>query len=62
MGRDEGRAEAWAEVLLTQATQRFGALSPEHEHRIRRADAAHLKEWLSRILTAATLDDLLRAL
>lgn len=59
-GRAEGRTEAGVEILLTLAARRFGAVSHEHESRIRGAGGAQLTEWISRILSAPTLGALLR--
>ena len=58
-GKAEGRAEGKAELLLRQLTLRFGQLPAEAAERIRAASAETLDGWADRVLTAATLDDVL---
>ena len=67
-GRQEGRQEALQEavqegearLLLRQLRLKFGPLDPETEERVRSADAGRLLEWGDRILTAESLQDVLR--
>jgi hypothetical protein len=47
------------EMLLEQLQARFGTLTKSVEARVRDADAAQLKRWLLRVVTAPTLDDVL---
>jgi len=58
-GRAEGKAEGRAELLLRQARLRFGIVPSEIEQTIRTADIDTLDRWAERILTAASLDELL---
>jgi predicted transposase YdaD len=58
-GRQEGRQEGAQRTLLMQIEQRFGALQPSVVQRIENASQGEIDRWLRRILTAATLDDLL---
>jgi hypothetical protein len=59
-GRQEGRLEGISELLLRQLRLKFGPLAPEVEDRVRSADADRLLEWGDRILTAESLQDVLR--
>jgi hypothetical protein len=56
-GRQEGRREAEAQMLLLQLRLKFGPPAPETEERVRSADADRLLEWGDRILTAERLAD-----
>jgi hypothetical protein len=59
-GRKKGREEALRDVLIGLLTQRFGGVPPERAlARIHAADADTLARWTSRVLTAASLDDVL---
>jgi predicted transposase YdaD len=58
-GRDEGLKIGARNLLLRQLRARFGALPAAAEAHIQAADAAQLDIWADRILTAATLDDVL---
>jgi flagellar biosynthesis/type III secretory pathway protein FliH len=58
-GREEGREEALRDVLIGQLTQRFGSVPERVLARIHDADADTLAQWTSRVLTAASLDDVL---
>jgi hypothetical protein len=63
-GRKEERAKSEAtlrEVLEQMLSTRFGALPEPAAARIRGAKAVQLKRWLHRVLTAATLADVLDA-
>jgi hypothetical protein len=57
-GRREGE-EALREVLIEQLTQRFGRAPESVLARVDEADIATLKRWVSRVLTSASLDDVL---
>ncbi len=59
-GRNEGRRLGFREVVLRQLRSRFGVLPPEAVQRVEGADVAHLATWADRVLTAATLDEVLR--
>lgn len=56
-GKAEGRAEGKAEVLLQILAQRFGKLPSAARARIGAATMPELERWTSRLLAAATLDD-----
>lgn len=56
---EEGRKEALRDVLLGLLAQRFGSVSESALARIHDADADTLARWASRVLTAASLDDVL---
>lgn len=60
-GRAEGRAEGRALALRQLLVAKFGALAATHEAQLASATAEQLDRWLGRILTAATVDDVLRA-
>jgi hypothetical protein len=50
-------AQGYREMLRNQLEQRFGALPASVETRLEAADGKTLKAWGSRVLTAASLDD-----
>jgi len=58
--REEGRQEGEARVVLRQLRLKFGPLDPEIEERVHSADADRLLVWSERILTAASLEDVLQ--
>lgn len=58
-GRNEGRKEGLEEGLLKLLRARFGDVPEAAVARIQAASIAQLDAWLDRILTAATLDDVL---
>ena len=58
-GRKEGREEALRNALLGLLTQRFGSVPESALARIHEADTDTLARWTSRVLTAASLDDVL---
>ena len=58
-GRAEGRAEGRTALLLRQLRLRFGPLPEDMLQRVRAADEATLDIWAERILTAATLSEVL---
>jgi predicted transposase YdaD len=58
-GRAEGQVEGQAELLLKQLRLRFGALSPEVEERVRTASVEQLDVWAERVLSAASLQEVL---
>lgn len=59
-GRVEGRAEGRAELLLKQLDLRFGTVPTDVVDRLRGASASQLDLWAERVLTATSLDDVLR--
>ncbi len=59
-GRAEGKAEGKAELLVKQLRLRFGGLSTEARERVAAATNEELDRWAERILTAESLDDVLR--
>jgi len=61
MLRREGEAKGKRDALLLQLRQRFGRLPAAAVARVGKADAAELDVWFGRVLTAATLDDVLGA-
>src|SRR5262249_18653897 len=60
-GRREGETTGMRSVLLRQLRQRFGALPSDALERIEKGDRAALNAWTSRVLTAASLDEVLGA-
>ena len=51
--------DALPRLTFTEVEARFGALPAAAEARIEAADAAQLDVWADRVLTAATLDEVL---
>jgi hypothetical protein len=60
-GRAEGRAEGRSETVLKLLTLRFGPLEHVVVERVRKASLHELEAWTERVLSASTLDDVLRA-
>jgi predicted transposase YdaD len=60
-GRQEGRQEGEASLLLRQLELRFGPLSESSRAQVRAADADTLLRWGERILTATTVDEVFKA-
>lgn len=58
-GRQEGIKAGSCNALLKLLRARFGALPDAAESRIKAADTAQLDVWIERVLTAATLDEVL---
>lgn len=58
-GRAQGKAEGRAEALIEQMAVEFGPLPAAAIHRVRSADTAQVRTWTARILTAATLEEML---
>ena len=58
-GRETGRVEGEAAVLLRLIQLKFGPLADTQRQRIAMADADTLLRWSERVLTAATLDEVL---
>jgi predicted transposase YdaD len=59
-GRQQGRQEGEARVVLRQLRLKFGPLEPAIEDRVRSADTDRLLEWGERVLTAQSLQDVFR--
>jgi predicted transposase/invertase (TIGR01784 family) len=59
-GRAEGKAEGKAELLLRQLGLRFGPLPRSVADRIHAASSLSLDSWAERVITAQSLDDVLR--
>ena len=59
-GRQEGRQEGEAIVLLRLITLKFGPPGEGVRQQIETADAETLLQWSDRILTAHSLDEVLR--
>ena len=60
-GLAEGRAGALEELLLRQLELRFGALPEVARERVGVASSAELEAWAEAVLTADSLDEVLRA-
>ncbi|MEO6595986.1 MAG: hypothetical protein ABIP94_14640 [Planctomycetota bacterium] len=58
-GRREGRQEGRASVLVTLLQQRFGTLPATVTARVHAGTASDLDVWTRRVLTAATLEEVL---
>jgi uncharacterized protein DUF4351 len=58
-GRQAGRDEGARSILLRQLRARFGALPDVVVARIQAAATPQLDVWADRVLTAATLDEVL---
>ncbi|HEU4411387.1 MAG TPA: DUF4351 domain-containing protein [Polyangiaceae bacterium] len=56
-GKDQGRLEGEAKLLLRQLALRFRAIPDEVAARVRSASEAELERWGDRVLTAASLDE-----
>lgn len=59
-GRAEGEAAGRAKLLVKLLQLKFGALPPELHDRIASARVEELERWGERVLSAATLEDVLR--
>jgi hypothetical protein len=59
-GRNEGLLQGRRQMLLRQLRTRFGTLPREVTERVEAADLARLDIWADRVLTAPTLDEVLR--
>lgn len=57
--RAEGARALLVRLLTHQLAQRFGEVPAEAEERIRQASADTLTRWAERVLTAASIDDVL---
>ena len=56
---ERGRQEGQCKMLLKQLGARFGALPGQVVAQVRAADLDQLDLWAERVLTAATLGDVL---
>jgi Domain of unknown function (DUF4351) len=56
-GKDQGRLEGEAKLLLRQLALRFRTVPDEVATRVRSASEAELERWGERVLTAASLDE-----
>jgi len=61
-GKEEGRAEGRAEVVLKLLALRFGPLNEGIQARIQRARDTQVDAVVERVLTARTLEEVLGAL
>ena len=59
-GAAKGRVEGRAEAVLMQLRLRFGELSQEVEARVKQASAEEVEVWTERVLSAGSLDEVLR--
>jgi hypothetical protein len=60
-GKVEGKVEGKAELLIRQATLKFGPLAQQVQARIHATTAAELDEMAERLLEATTLDAVFRS-
>ena len=60
IGEQRGEQRGEARILLRLLTLKFGGLSPEIQQRVSEADADTLLAWSERVLTASTLEDVIR--
>jgi len=58
-GRAAGQAEGQAALLLRLLGRRFGPIPTDAQVRVQQADTATLEQWGDRVLTAATLAEVL---
>jgi predicted transposase YdaD len=58
-GREEGRAEGQAVLLIRLLTLKFGELTPDVRARVMSSPRAEVERWAERALTATSLDELL---
>jgi Domain of unknown function (DUF4351) len=56
-GLQQGLIQGEGRTLLKLLALRFGPVAPEVEARVRSAAEAQLDQWVERVLTAASLDD-----
>ena len=61
-GRAEGRAERQVELVLRLLASRFGPLPDEAVERVRHASSEEIDSFAERVLAAASLDEVLRAI
>jgi hypothetical protein len=61
LGKAEGEAKGKAELLLRQATLKFGPVAQEVRARIHAATTAELDEMAERLLGASTVDALFQS-
>jgi hypothetical protein len=54
-GEAKGKAEGKAEALICLLAERFGAVAPSWQKRIRRAELATLERWFKRAIVAPNL-------
>jgi hypothetical protein len=59
-GRAEGKAEGKAELLLRMLVFRFGPVAAPLVERVHAAAPSTLEEWAERVITAESVDDVLR--
>jgi predicted transposase/invertase (TIGR01784 family) len=59
-GRAEGEAKGRAEMLLKQLAVKFGPVSEDVSQRVRSASLEELERWVELVLTASSLEDVLR--
>lgn len=57
-GREEGEKRGEAKALLRLVQAKFGPPGPVVESRIQAAESVQLEQWLERILTANSPDEL----
>lgn len=59
-GLAKGRVEGQAATLLRLLRLKFGPISPAVTDKVNSASADQIETWTDRVLTADTLDDVLR--
>ena len=52
---DEGRTQGWAEALICLLAERFGAVAPSRQKRIRGARLVTIERWFKRAIFAPDL-------
>ena len=60
-GLAKGKTEGMAESLLLLLEEKFGPLPEELRTQVRRASAEQLRQWMSRVFTTASLEELFAA-
>jgi hypothetical protein len=60
-GKARGKVEGQVDVLTKQMTLKFGALTEEHAARLSTATAQQLEQYVERILTATTPEEMFAA-
>jgi hypothetical protein len=58
-GREEGRRQEAADILLRQLQGRFGPLPEAVRSRVEAADRTTLEQWSDRVVSAPTLEAVL---
>jgi predicted transposase/invertase (TIGR01784 family) len=59
-GIEQGMHAATVEMVLSLVNQRFGTLSEDLSAKVKQADLAQLKQWLTKLFSATSIDDVFR--